>query len=281
MDWRTAFALFGVIGLVWAVFFYLWFRDEPKQHKSVNTEELEIIGETHSNAGGHSVPWGRFASSGSVWLLWISYFCVSYGWYFYITWLPTYLREARKMELTQSAILAGLPLFLGGIGCMMSGVVTPWLSRALGSERKGRRVMAITGVLGAAVFLYLSTLLSNPFYAVFAIGMASFANDLAMPPAWGACMDVGGRFSGTLSGSMNMMGNFAGGVAPVVIGKLIEKTGNWDMTFYISASVYLIAAVCWAILDPVTPLDNEPAEEVGVREPHPGSPRHLRGEASA
>jgi len=281
MDWRTAFAFFGVIGLVWAVIFYWWFRDEPRQHSSVNAEELTIIGDTHSNAGGHSVPWGRFASSGSVWLLWLSYFCVSYGWYFYITWLPTYLREARKMELTQSAILAGLPLFLGGIGCMFSGVATPWLSRLFGSERKGRRLMAIVGVLGAAFFLFLSTKLNDPIWAVIAIGMASFSNDLAMPPAWGACMDVGGRFAGTLSGSMNMMGNLAGGVAPVVIGMLVERTGNWDMTFYISASVYLIAAVCWAILDPVTPLDSEPAEEVGVREPRLHGPRKLHGEASA
>lgn len=260
MTWRTAFAFFGVIGLVWSVFFYWWFRDRPKEHPSVNQAELDVIGDTHSDAGGHSVPWARFASSGSVWLLWISYFCVSYGWYFYITWLPTYLREARGMSIGKSALLSGLPLFLGGIGCMVSGILTPWLSKVLGSERRGRRIVAMTGVIGSAVMLALSTKLNDPVYAVFAIAMASFCNDLAMPPAWGAVMDVGGRFAGTLSGSMNMMGNFAGGIAPSVIGFLVGATSsNWDLTFYISAGIYLISAICWFLLDSVTPLDKEPS----------------------
>lgn len=282
MSWRTAFAFFGVIGVVWAVIFYWWYRDQPNEHSSVNKAELELIGDTHATAGDHSVPWARFASSGSVWLLWISYFCVSYGWYFYITWLPTYLREARGMSLGTSAVLSGLPLFVGGIGCMLSGILTPWLSKMLGSERKGRRIIAMTGVLGAAAMLVISTTFSNPFYAIIAIAMASFCNDLAMPPAWGATMDVGGRFAGTLSGSMNMMGNFAGGIAPYVIGKLIQATSsNWDLTFYISASIYLLSAVCWGFLDSVTPLDKEPeADAIGVREPRGRGSQELRGSES-
>ncbi len=256
MGWREAFMVFGSVGVVWALFFYRWYRDHPKDHPSVNDAELAIIGDTSHLTGQHRIPWGRFASSGSVWLLWISYFCVSYGWYFYITWLPTYLREARGMTLESSAVLAGLPLFLGGWGCLLSGVLTPKLSKILGSERSGRRIMSIVGVVGASVALVVSTLIGQPVYAVIVIGIASFCNDLAMPPAWGACMDVGGRFAGTLSGSMNMMGNFAGAIAPVLIGYLVDVTGsNWDLTFYISAAIYLFAAVCWFFLDPVTPLD--------------------------
>jgi len=69
-------------------------------------------------------------------------------------------------------------------------------------------------------------------------------------------MDVGGKFAGTLSGSMNMMGNLAGAAAPLAIGYLIKVTDkNWDLTFYISAAIYLGAAVCWYFLDSVTPLD--------------------------
>ncbi len=256
MSWRQAFFFFGVLGIVWAVLFHRWFRDHPKDHPSVNAAELELIGDTRAMTGSHSIPWGRLAGSPSVWLLWIAYFCVSYGWYFYITWLPTYLREARGMTLESSTVLSGLPLFLGGIGCLVSGLVTPRLTAAWKSERKGRRAMAICGVLGASAMLVLSTTFSNPYAAVFTIALASFFNDLVMPPAWGACMDIGGRFAGTLSGSMNMMGNLAGAVAPVIIGRLIDVTGsNWDLTFYISAVIYLGAAICWMFLDPVTPLD--------------------------
>ncbi len=280
LTWRQAFFLFGAIGIVWAMVFLRWFRDHPADHPAVNAAELEIIGDTRAMTGEHRIPWARFASSGSVWLLWISYFCVSYGWYFYITWLPTYLREARKMALETSFILSGLPLFLGGVGCLVSGFLTPRLSRALGSERKGRRVVAITGVLGASAMLLLSTKMENPFLAIFVIALASFSNDLAMPPAWGACMDIGGRFAGTLSGSMNMMGNLAGAVAPPLIGYLIDVTGsNWDLTFYISAGIYLLSAVCWALLDSGTPLDAQPVQ-AGADQPG-GLPGALSTEAAS
>lgn len=258
--WRQSFFIFGLVGVVWAVWFYRWYRDHPKDHPEVNAGELEVIGDTSHMVGSHHIPWGKFARSGSIWLLWLSYFCVSYGWYFYITWLPTYLREARNMPLNSSFVLSGLPLFLGGIGCLVSGLVTPFLSRRWNSERKSRKTMSILGVLGASAMLVYSTRVENAFAAVFVIAMASFFNDLAMPPAWGACMDIGGKLAGMLSGSMNMMGNLAGAVAPVIIGQLVGLSGaNWNLTFYISAAIYLVSAVCWMLLDPVTPITADPA----------------------
>ena len=88
-----------------------------------------------------------------------------------------------------------------------------------------------------------------------AIGSASFFNDLTMPPSWGAAMDLGGEFAGTLSGAMNMAGNIGGAMCPMVIGYLLTWThNNWDMTFYVSAAVYLTGVVFWRFLDPVTKL---------------------------
>ena len=67
-------------------------------------------------AGSHvHVPWSRLLASRQVWMLCWQYFALSYGWYFYITWLPTYLREARGTTVTMGAMLAGLPLLLGGV----------------------------------------------------------------------------------------------------------------------------------------------------------------------
>ena len=86
--------------------------------------------------------------------------------------------------------------------------------------------------------------------AVVSIAFASFCNDLVMPGAWGTAMDVGGVYCGTLSGAMNMWGNFAGFLAPVVTGYILEwGHENWDLTFYVSAAIYLMGIVCWAFLD--------------------------------
>jgi MFS family permease len=263
LSWRRAFEVFGVIGVIWAVFFFRWYRDDPRKHPSLNEAEKSLLPQHDSVTASHGpVPWGTFLRSKTVWLLWAQYMCLSYGWYFYITWLPTYLQEARGVTMNLgkmfAAVLAALPLFFGGIGSMFSGYVSTYLERRTGKVKNVRRWLAGTGFFGASVLLALSVNIQDPIIAMIAMGLASFCNDLAMPPSWGACMDVGGKYVGTLSGSMNMMGNLAGGVGPLAVGYILQATNqNWALTFYVSAAIYFLGIFCWMFLDPVTPLDGE------------------------
>ncbi len=255
MSWRRSFELFGAIGIVWAVFFYRWFRDNPRDHPGVNAAELALLEGAERAASGHGdVPWGTLIRSRTVWMLWAQYFCVSYPWYFYITWLPTYLQEYRGLTPEHAARLAVFPLFFGGLGCMFGGFIAPYVTRWVGSVARARRLIAHTGALGACLFLLLHIVIRDPFWAMVAMGMASFSNDILMPGSWGACMDVGGKYAGTLSGSMNMMGNFGGALGPIVLGYVLQKTGSWLLNFYIMAGIYLLAALAWRFIDPVTPL---------------------------
>jgi MFS family permease len=188
------------------------------------------------------------------------YFCLSYGWYFYITWLPTYLRQGRHMEITSTALLSVLPLLMGGVGNPAGVVAGGWLMRRTGDVAKTRRIMAYLGFAGASGFLAFSTLVHNPLLAMLSVGMASFSNDLVMPGAWAAVMDIGGKYTGSLAGAMNTLGNMGGALSPLVIGYILRWSGNnWNLTFYVSAAVYLMGIVCWWFLDPVTPLDREAA----------------------
>jgi sugar phosphate permease len=261
VSWRRAFELMSLLGLVWAVFFWRWYRDHPRQHGEANEAELSLLRGAEKTASGHGrVPWGRFLSSGTVWLLWLQYFCLAYGWYFYITWLPTYLQEARGVSLEKGALLAGVPLFFGGLGSLFCGFALVRVERWLGSVAVGRRFMASLGCLASGSMLIVSVQLQEPVIAMVAMGLASFANDLAMPPSWGACMDVGGKYAGSLSGSMNMAGNLAGWVAPPLLAYILLWTdNNWSITFYVSAGVYYLGCVCWIFIDPVSPLDDEPS----------------------
>jgi len=259
MTWRHAFMLFGVIGVVWAVFFYRWFRDDPRDNKKVNTAELELLQANTGSALTHGhVPWQKFLRSRTVWLLCAQYFCLSYGWYFYITWLPTYLQTSRGVEIGKSALLSVLPLFLGGLGSFFCGLISTPIARRLKSVSRTRKLMACIGFTGASLLLILSVHLANPVSAMVAMGFASFCNDLVMPGSWGTCMDVGGKYAGTLSGTMNMMGNLGGAVSPTAIGLILRWThSNWDATFYVSAAVYFCGSFFWLFMDPVTPLDRE------------------------
>ncbi|HEX2452528.1 MAG TPA: MFS transporter [Vicinamibacterales bacterium] len=257
ISWRRAFEIFGIVGIIWAWVFFRWFRDDPSTHPSVNAAELALMPPRHETAAVHgAIPWQRFFASRAVWLLWAQYVCLCYGWYFYITWLPTYLRDARGVGLMQGAVLAGLPLFFGGIGCLVSGWTAPRLATRIGSVTRARRLLAVTGFLGGSASILVFTRLQDPTLAMIALGLSSFFNDFVMPPAWAACMDIGGRYSGTLSGSMNMVGNFAGGFSPLVVGYLLAWTAqNWTLTFYISAAIYSLGAICWLFLDSHEPLE--------------------------
>jgi MFS transporter, ACS family, glucarate transporter len=244
MNWRAAFVAFGTLGLAWCALFSRWFRDRPSDHPSVNAQELRLIEAGGGPAALHvDVPWRKLLANRSVWLLCIQYFCVSFGWYFYITWLPTYLQEFRGLGAGEAAKLAVLPLLFGGFGALVSGLA------------RSRRAIAILGMLGAAACICLVTRIAAPLPAMLVMGLASFANDLAVPVAWHSCMDIGGKFSGTVSGAMNTLGNLAGFTAPVLGGFLLDHThGNWNMLLYVMAAVYVAGAACWPFIDTDTPI---------------------------
>lgn len=265
LTWRQCFFLFGSLGVVWVFFFSRWFRDNPADHPSVNAAELALLEDAHTNAASHGdVPWGRFAGSPSVWFLCLQYFCMSYAWYFYITWLPSYLQEARGLTFGKSALLAGLPLFAGGLGNLAAGGLTSLLSGTLGLDVT-RRAIGFVGLAVAGVMLWFSARLQSAESAMFAMAMASFCNDMAMPGAWGACMDKGGKYAGTLSGTMNMIGNLGGAFGPMITGLILKYSTagmapgekNWVLAITVGAVVYVVGAVCWLFIDTLKPLDQK------------------------
>jgi MFS transporter, ACS family, glucarate transporter len=259
LGWRAVFQIFALIGVVWAGVFYAWYRDDPRQRSGLNAAELRLLeGAGRRAVGNRNVPWRRFLHSRSVWLVWANWFCYSYGFYFYLTWLPTYLQQARHFDIRKSAVLAGLPLLSAGFGSLFSGFACAWLLGRTGNVKVVRRSMAITGFAFAAVMLIVFTRLQNPLWAIAALTASSFAAEFPGPVSWTTCMDLGGRYVGSMAGGMNTLGQLGGTIAPTIIGYILEGTNqNWSMAFYASAVVYLGGILCWAFLDPVTPLDCE------------------------
>jgi MFS family permease len=242
--WRWAFVQFAGVGVVWCGVFLFWFRDDPAQHRSVNAAERELLEAsrvltTHRSGEGH---WLSVLLTPRVLVLGLQYFCFSYGWYFYITWLPTYLREGRGQSPAIAATLAGVPLLFGGIGSLTTG---------LAPQRLPRRLIAFGGFLATAILLVVVTRVRSVYPAMLAMGLASFASDLTMPISWDACVEIGGPYCATVAASMNMLGNLGGFVAPVIGGVILAHTGgNWNLVIEVMAALSVISALCWLYLDP-------------------------------
>lgn len=244
--WRWAFVGFAVLGLLWCGVFLAWFKDDPAQHGGVNASEREMLDAsrvltTHVSGQG----WLSLLLTRQVAVLVLQYFCFSSVWYFYITWLPTYLREGRGQSPERAAALSVLPLLFGGFGSLAGG---------LSSRRLPKRAIACGGFIATALLLFASTRIQAVVPAMVVMGLASFASDLTMPISWDACVEIGGAYTATVAAAMNMLGNLGGFVAPVIGGMILQRrsTGvaGWNLLIDTMVGASAVSAVCWLYLDP-------------------------------
>ena len=180
------------------------------------------------------VPWGHLVTSGNMWAIMFAYFTYVYCLWIFLSWLPSYLIEVRHFTLIKVGIFASLPLWAGVVGDTVGGLATDWLLRVTGSARIGRRVVAIVGLLGCAVCIVPAALTEDAYMAVYGLTASMFFLEFTIGPSWAVPMDTGGKYSGTVSGMMNMAGNFGGALSPIVFGYLAQG-GNWQAPFIVAA----------------------------------------------
>jgi sugar phosphate permease len=246
LGWRWAFVAFALLGVAWCAIFLLWFRDDPAKHDAVNAAERDLLKASRElTFHGEGRSWVSVLCTRQVAALALQYFFFSYVWYFYITWLPTYLREGRGQSPERAAALAVLPLLFGGFGSLATGLLL---------RRLPKRAIAFAGFLGTAVLLIVFMRIRAALPAMIVMGLASFASDLTMPISWDACVEIGGAYTATVAATMNMTGNFAGFVAPVFGGMILQRMGNgragWNLLLQTMVIAAFVSAVCWLYLDP-------------------------------
>ena len=262
LHWRLTFPIFGLVGCMWAVAWFWWFRDDPRDHKGVNAAELELVGGAAARPQAalpqaplpHApVPWGTLLRSRNLWVLCAMYFAAIYGWYFYITWLPTYLLTARGFDLKAVGWLASLPLLSIAAGVFAGG----WLSDVFVHRyglRVGRRLTGVVGLPLAAVAVIAGMASATPMTSALLLASAAGLAALGVSPAWAVCLEIGGRHSGVVTGAMNTFGNLGGALCPVVVGVCLQRWGSWTVPLTTIAVLYLVAAACWMAIDPTRPI---------------------------
>jgi MFS transporter, ACS family, glucarate transporter len=258
VTWRMSFVVFGSLGVIWAFFFARSYRDNPEDHPGVNEAERALLRQSGNGPPeSHSVPWGILLRSRSVLLLSLQYFFVSFSWYFYLTWLPTYLQEQHKLSPAAGAGYAVFPLLFCGIGSLFCGFFSPVVNRWTGEIGRTRKIMAMSGFAGAGVCLAAATQMKgiNATMAMMALGC--FFNDQVVPHAWASCMDIGGKTaSSSVAGVMNLMGNLAGTASSLLGGFLLQRSsGNWNLFIATLAGVYFLGIFCWPFIDSQRPLE--------------------------
>jgi MFS family permease len=252
-SWRESFVAFGALGSLWAIAWYWWMRDDPREHAAVNAAEIAVIGPP-AQAPHARVPWKRLVRSRNLIVVCAMYFCAIYGWYFFMTWLPQYLVRARGFDLAQTKWLAAAPWVAIALGCFLGGLLSD--SRV---RRKGLRVgLTRPGSIGlplAALAIVAAIATPSGLAAAVFLSLAAGLAALGIASAWSTCLAIGGRHGGVVSGAMNMCGNLGGTVCPVVFGQSLDRLGSWNVPLASVAVLYGISGLLWLAIDPRVQLD--------------------------
>ncbi|MEW5974925.1 MAG: MFS transporter [Acidobacteriota bacterium] len=261
--WRLTFVIFGLVGVVWCAVFWVWYRDDPADHPGVNAAELAYIRqdsggprESNHTSGQDGTPWKRLLTSPNLWALFWMYFATSYGFWFFLTWMPTYLIKEQGLEAGQAGFYAALPLGVGAFGCVSGGALSDWLVRRTGSLRWGRRAVGIAGFLLTAAGFAAASVAEGPVAAIFCLTFAAGAMDLAVPVAWAACLEAGGRFGGTATGFMNTASSISAFISPLAAAWLFDRSGSFATMLLSAAAVYVLAGSLWLKIDATKSLAN-------------------------
>ena len=246
--WRAAFYAFGVLGVVWAIAWFTYYRDTPEEHHRVNQAERERIagGVTRKSAG--KVPWRQIFSHGNLWVLAVMYFFYNYNLNVYQDWFPTYLQQSRRMTIAQMGFYASLPLLAGVVGDLAGGWFSDLVLRRTGNVNLARRWVAIAGFLLSAAATVPAVLTRDPHVSVAWYCVAFFGLEWTVGISWAVPLDIGGDFAGSVSAVMNMLGNIGGAVAATVVTYTAAHYG-WNVPFLVTASLCVIAAVLWLKID--------------------------------
>jgi MFS transporter, ACS family, glucarate transporter len=267
--WRSSFWICAIVGLAAGLIWFLASRDTPEQHPLVSASELAVIrsgltlakeqspGEvapaSARNHASTTVPWGKILKHREIWLITLSYFCYGYVAWIFFAWFFIYLARVRGMNLKSSAFYATLPFLAMAIGCAVGGSIADLLTKRV-SRRAGRCGVAALGLALSGVFLASGSLVdSAPLASVILAGGAG-ALYLSQSSFWAISADIGGPFSGSVSGFMNMGGQL-GGAVTASLTPFIAAHFGWTTSFLVAATLALLSSAAWLVVDPDRPLD--------------------------
>lgn len=255
--WRAPFFVFALVGLAWAALWFTFYRDQPAEHARVNAAELALITDALGAAAPPSrtakIPWKQLLGNGQIWTLSAMYFCYAYSIGIFLTWFPTYLKDAHGFNLTKMGLYASLPLMAGVAGDVAGGWISDRLAHGSGNLKLARRLVAMAGFLLAAVAIPLAVLSTAPMVSVGWFCLAVFGLELTVGVSWAVTLDIGGNYAGSVSAVMNTCGNIGGAIASFATGYIVTYAG-WNPAFFVLAALSLVAAVLFLGIDASRPL---------------------------
>lgn len=255
--WRMSFMVFGVMGVVWAILWYIWFRDHPSEKPGVTAAEVAEIGSGAAPDAHVALPWGQALRSSNLWWIMLMYHTYCWGSFFYLSWLHTFLENGRGFSKGDLVAYSWLPFVFGGTANLLGGVTSDYLVKRIGLKW-GRRTVGIVGLGASAIFMSATTLTDDKVLSVLLLALGYAGSDFMLPVAWAVCLDVGRKYAGTVTGAMNTAGQIGSFLTSVAFGYIVTHFGSYDAPLIPMGILTGISALLWFKIDPTIELIKEP-----------------------
>jgi ACS family glucarate transporter-like MFS transporter len=256
--WPWVFGVMGGLGIILTV---AWLRlvYSPVDHPMANRAEVEYIA-----AGGGLVnmdqPAPKDAAAGSEWSfigqmfrnrmmvgIFIGQYCINAITYFFITWFPVYLVQARGMSILKAGFVASLPAICGFLGGILGGIFSDWMLRRGWSLTVARKTPIVGGML-LSMAMIACNYTDLQWVVVALMALAFFGKGIGAL-GWAVMSDAAPReITGLANGVFNMCGNVSSITTPIVIGEIIQVTGSFNDALVFVGANALLAAVSYLLI---------------------------------
>lgn len=254
--WQGLFFTTGLIGILWGLIWYFFYRD-PLDHATVNAAELDYIEKGGGLISGKKYDTGQLSvwnwanmkqvfTNRTLWGVYIGQFCMNAMLWFFLTWFPTYLVQYRGLSFIKSGYLASIPFLAACGGLLLSGFVSDYLIRQGKSIGVARKTPIIIGLLVSASIVG-ANYSNNTAFIIFFMALAFFGAGMALISWVFVSILAPKHLIGLTGGVFNFMGNLASIIVPIVIGFLV-KGGDFEPALVFIGVLGLIGACSYIFL---------------------------------
>lgn len=260
--WQGAFIVTGIVNLVFAVVFWIFYRD-PWEHKKLTTEELNYIENNGAQVQGQAK--GDFLSnllviykSRKVWGLTIGFMCYGYAFYLFLTWLPNYMMQQLHVSLAKGGWYTIVPWIVATITDVLIGgwAVDYFINRGYNSNKVRKTILVLGMFFGAFILLVPTT--NDPVLQVTYISIALGGLSFSAPVGWSIPAIIAPKgMVGSVGAFMNFFNNITGVAAPIITGILIDSTGSFNAGFVLAGALILLGMFSYVfILGNITTIED-------------------------
>jgi ACS family glucarate transporter-like MFS transporter len=244
--WQSSFYLFGILGIIWGIVWFVIATDDPRDNRFITKRELKELELSQDDKKVKHEPvkiqWKKMFRSKEVIGLTVIYFFQNYNWYLYLTWLPAYFMNERGFTLLATGMFAALPYLGAFLSMNLTGLFSDKLTHRVGLTQ-ARRIPIYISFLGTGIFMALGAYTPNEWVALAYITLSVTFLGMNFSSFWTLPIDIGPKSAGTLSAIMNTSGTVASLVAPALTGALIVAFGSWEFVLFTGAALAVLGAI--------------------------------------